>query len=57
MDAEHADRDRLNEMSWATVAIAAWEKDFDISLSELVLAGNVVVDIIDDTAPVALAAE
>jgi aerobic C4-dicarboxylate transport protein len=41
----------------ATVVIAAWEKDLDVALAKQVLAGDVVVDIIEDTAPVALAAE
>jgi aerobic C4-dicarboxylate transport protein len=41
----------------ATVVIAAWEKDLDVALAKQVLAGDVLVDIIDDTAPIALAAE
>jgi aerobic C4-dicarboxylate transport protein len=41
----------------ATVVIAAWEKDLDIPLAKQVLSGDVLVDIVADTAPVALAAE
>ncbi len=41
----------------ATVVIAAWEKDLDVALAKQVLSGDVLVDIIEDTAPVALAAE
>jgi aerobic C4-dicarboxylate transport protein len=41
----------------ATVVIGAWEKDLDIALARKVLARDVVVDIVADTSPVALAAE
>jgi aerobic C4-dicarboxylate transport protein len=41
----------------ATVVIAAWEKDLDVALAKRVLAGDVVVDIVEDTAPAVLAAE
>ena len=41
----------------ATVVIAAWEKDLDVSLAKKVLAGDVMVDIIGDAAPEPLAAE
>jgi aerobic C4-dicarboxylate transport protein len=41
----------------ATVVIAAWEKDLDVALAKQVLAGDVLVDIIEDTAPIVLAAE
>ena len=41
----------------ATVVIAAWEKDLDVSLAKKVLAGDVMVDIIADAAPQPLAAE
>jgi aerobic C4-dicarboxylate transport protein len=41
----------------ATVVIGAWEHDLDVSRAKQVLAGDVLVDIIEDTEPVALAAE
>jgi aerobic C4-dicarboxylate transport protein len=41
----------------ATVVIGAWEKDLDVAMAKRVLAGDVVVDIVEDTAPTALAAE
>jgi aerobic C4-dicarboxylate transport protein len=41
----------------ATVVIAAWEKDLDLALAQKVLAGDVLVNIVEDTAPVSLAAE
>jgi aerobic C4-dicarboxylate transport protein len=41
----------------ATVVIGAWEKDLDVALARKVLAGDVMVDIIEDTAPAPLAAE
>jgi aerobic C4-dicarboxylate transport protein len=41
----------------ATVVIAAWEHDLDIARAKQVLAGDVVVDIIEDTEPSPLAAE
>ena len=41
----------------ATVVIGAWEKDLDVATAKRVLAGDIVVDIIEDTAPVSLAAE
>jgi aerobic C4-dicarboxylate transport protein len=41
----------------ATVVIAAWEKDLDLALARKVLAGDVLVDIVEDTAPISLAAE
>jgi aerobic C4-dicarboxylate transport protein len=41
----------------ATVVIGAWEKDLDVALAKRVLAGDVVVDIIEDTEAATLAAE
>jgi aerobic C4-dicarboxylate transport protein len=41
----------------ATVVIGAWEHDLDVTVAKQVLAGEVVVDIIEDTEPAALAAE
>jgi aerobic C4-dicarboxylate transport protein len=41
----------------ATVVIGAWEKDLDVAMAKQVLAGDVLVDIIEDTEPAALAAE
>jgi aerobic C4-dicarboxylate transport protein len=41
----------------ATVVIGAWEKDLDIALAKRVLAGDVLVDIVEDTEAVPLAAE
>jgi aerobic C4-dicarboxylate transport protein len=41
----------------ATVVIGAWEKDLDVAMAKQVLAGDVVVDIVEDTEPAALAAE
>jgi aerobic C4-dicarboxylate transport protein len=41
----------------ATVVIGAWEKDLDVTMAKQVLAGDVVVDIVEDTEPTALAAE
>jgi aerobic C4-dicarboxylate transport protein len=41
----------------ATVVIGAWEKDLDVSIAKQVLAGDIVVDIVEDTTPAALAAE
>src|SRR5580704_9484935 len=41
----------------ATVVIAAWEHDLDIARAKQGLAGDVVVDIIEDTEPAPLAAE
>jgi aerobic C4-dicarboxylate transport protein len=41
----------------ATVVIGAWEKDLDLALAKKVLAGDVAVDIIEDTGPAAVAAE
>jgi aerobic C4-dicarboxylate transport protein len=41
----------------ATVVIGAWEKDLDVATAKRVLAGDVVVDIVEDTAQVGLAAE
>jgi aerobic C4-dicarboxylate transport protein len=41
----------------ATVVIAAWEKDLDIPLAKKVLAGDVMVDLIEDAPPAILAAE
>src|SRR3984885_460420 len=35
----------------ATVVIGAWEKDLDVALARRVLAGDVEVDIIEDTGP------
>ncbi len=37
----------------ATVVIGAWEKDLDVSLAKRVLAGDVVVDIVADSSPIA----
>jgi aerobic C4-dicarboxylate transport protein len=41
----------------ATVVIAAWEKDLDIPLARQVLAGDVLVSIVEDSTPAAAAAE
>jgi aerobic C4-dicarboxylate transport protein len=41
----------------ATVVIAAWEKDLDVSLARQVLAGDVAVDLVEDAPPAILAAE
>jgi aerobic C4-dicarboxylate transport protein len=41
----------------ATVVIGAWEKDLDVTLAKQVLAGDVIVDLISDAAPGAVAAE
>jgi aerobic C4-dicarboxylate transport protein len=41
----------------ATVVIAAWEKDLDVPLARKVLAGDVMVDLIEDAPPAILAAE
>jgi len=41
----------------ATVVIGAWEKDLDIALARRVLAGDVVIDIIEDTGAATVAAE
>jgi aerobic C4-dicarboxylate transport protein len=41
----------------ATVVIGAWEKDLDLALARKVLAGDITVDIIEDTAPAPVAAE
>jgi aerobic C4-dicarboxylate transport protein len=41
----------------ATVVIGAWEKDLDVELAKRVLAGDVLVDIVEDTESVPLAAE
>jgi aerobic C4-dicarboxylate transport protein len=41
----------------ATVVIAAWEKDLNISLAREVLAGNVTVDLTADTLPAIQPAE
>jgi aerobic C4-dicarboxylate transport protein len=41
----------------ATVVIGAWEKDLDVAMAKQVLAGDVVVDIIEDAEPEAFAAE
>jgi aerobic C4-dicarboxylate transport protein len=41
----------------ATVVIGAWEKDLDVTMAKQVLAGDVVVDIVEDIEPTALAAE
>jgi aerobic C4-dicarboxylate transport protein len=41
----------------ATVVIGAWEKDLDVALAKRVLAGDVAVDIIEDTGPEPVAAE
>src|SRR5580658_8298400 len=41
----------------ATVVIGAWEKDLDVALARKVLAGDVLVDIIEDTTPVPLGEE
>ena len=41
----------------ATVVIGAWENDLDLALAKKVLARDVVVDIVADTAPAVLAAE
>ena len=41
----------------ATVVIGAWEKDLDVALAKRVLAGDVAVDIIEDSGPEAVPAE
>jgi aerobic C4-dicarboxylate transport protein len=41
----------------ATVVIGAWEHDLDVTVAKQVLAGDVVVDIIEDTETATLAAE
>ena len=41
----------------ATVVIAAWENDLDATVAKQVLAGDVMVDIIEDAEPASLAAE
>ena len=41
----------------ATVVIGAWENDLDVPLAKRVLAGDVLVDIIEDTEPAPVAAE
>jgi aerobic C4-dicarboxylate transport protein len=41
----------------ATVVIAAWEKDLDVALAKRVLAGDVAVDIIEDSGPEVVPAE
>jgi aerobic C4-dicarboxylate transport protein len=41
----------------ATVVIGVWEKDLDVTMARQVLAGDVVVDIVEDIEPAALAAE
>jgi aerobic C4-dicarboxylate transport protein len=41
----------------ATVVIGAWEKDLDVTMAKQVLAGDVVVDIVEDIEPTPLAAE
>ena len=41
----------------ATVVIGAWEHDLDVTMAKQVLAGDVVVDIIEDTEPAVVAAE
>ena len=41
----------------ATVVIGAWEKDLDVALARKVLAGDVTVDLVSDTAPAVVAAE
>jgi aerobic C4-dicarboxylate transport protein len=41
----------------ATVVIGAWEGDLNVALAKRVLAGDVLVDIVSDTAAVSLAAE
>src|SRR5580704_12340225 len=41
----------------ATVVIGAWEKDLDVATAKRELAGDVVVDIVDDTEAATLAAE
>ena len=41
----------------ATVVIGAWEHDLDIAVAKQVLAGDIVVDIVEDTTPAILAAE
>jgi len=41
----------------ATVVIGAWEHDLDIAVAKQVLAGDIVVDIVEDSEPAALAAE
>jgi len=41
----------------ATVVIGAWEKDLDVAMAKRVLAGDVVVDIVEDAEPITVAAE
>lgn len=41
----------------ATVVIGAWEKDLDVALAKRVLAGDVAVDIIEDSGPGVVPAE
>ena len=41
----------------ATVVIGAWEGDLDVTVAKQVLAGDVVVDIVEDTEPAVVAAE
>jgi aerobic C4-dicarboxylate transport protein len=41
----------------ATVVIGRWEGDLDIALAKRVLAGDVAVDIIEDSGPEPVAAE
>jgi aerobic C4-dicarboxylate transport protein len=41
----------------ATVVIAAWEKDLDVALAKRVLAGDVEVDIVEDSGPEVVPAE
>ena len=41
----------------ATVVIGAWEKDLDVALAKRVLAGDVEVDIIEDSGPEIVPAE
>lgn len=41
----------------ATVVIGAWEHDLDVAMAKRLLAGDVVVDIVEDTEPAVLAAE
>jgi aerobic C4-dicarboxylate transport protein len=41
----------------ATVVIGAWEKDLDVAMAKQVLAGDLVVDIVEDSEPAVLAAE
>jgi aerobic C4-dicarboxylate transport protein len=41
----------------ATVVIGAWEKDLDVALAKRVLAGDVAVDILEDSSPEPVPAE